>query len=314
MKNGLQMEEALLNSYVDLQVNGYAGVDFNDPDTSRADLKRAAVAMQAGGVWAALPTVITGSIDSMSRCIGNLRELIESDLQAASVFKGIHIEGPFLSPQPGYIGAHPKQHALPQNLKAMETLCDAGGRFTRLVTLAPEVDPDALLTKFCTERGVLVAAGHTDATLEQLDCCIESGLSLFTHLGNGCPKMMDRHDNIIYRALSRIERLRFTLIADGFHIPEVLFRNLLRWIPPERLAIVSDAISAAGLGPGVYKLGGREVRIGDDRAARDPSGQHFVGSASSMRDADRWLTTVIGLSREQRQRLLLANPQAWLEC
>src|SRR5690606_30704697 len=118
--------------------------------------------------------------------------------------------------------------------------------------------------------------------------------------------------NIIHRALRRADRLRYTLIADGFHIPEVLFRNLLEWVPIEHLAVVSDAISAAGLRPGTNRLAGREVRIGEDRAARDASGEHFVGSASTMRDADQWLTATLGLDAPTRCRLLRDHPNQWL--
>ena len=169
------------------------------------------------------------------------------------------------------------------------------------------------MTRFLVERGVTVSAGHTDASLDELDCCIEAGLRLFTHLGNACPPEMHRHDNIIYRALRRSDCLHYTLIADGFHVPKVLFENILKWVPRNRLAVVSDAISAAGLGPGVYHLAGREVSIGPDKAARDPSGKHFVGSACSMRDADRWLLTSLELSDEERRELLVTNPANWLQ-
>lgn len=301
-----------IGPYVDLQVNGYVGVDFNDPETTPVDLKKAALAMAEHGVTLALPTVITGDLERMCRCITNLRRTIEADAEVAAVFQGLHIEGPFISKQPGYIGAHPMQDALPQDLRALEKICDAGGPWTRLLTLAPEIDIQGRMTKFCDERGILVAAGHTDASLDQIDQCLEAGLQLFTHLGNGCPKQMDRHDNIIYRAVSRADRLKFSLIADGFHVPQLLFGLLLKWLPPENIAVVSDAISAAGLGPGTYKLGQRSVTIGPDRAARDPGGQHFVGSASTMADANRWLTDVMRMSATQRQQLLNSNPAHWL--
>lgn len=304
--------EGLATGYVDLQVNGYVGVDFNDPRTSPEAIGQAAEAMVADGVACALPTVITGDIAEMVQCIANIRQAVQSFPQAAAVFQGLHIEGPFLSPEPGYIGAHPVRHAHAQDLAALEQLIAAGGGLVRLVTLAPEIDSGGKLTKLCRERGILVAAGHTNASLEQLDECIAAGLRLFTHLSNGCPRLMDRHDNIIYRALRRADQLRFTLIADGFHVPELLFRNLLQWVAPDRLAVVSDAISAAGLGPGTFQLGERQVVIGPDRAARDASGEHFVGSASTMRDADRWLKDVMGLSQLHREQLLRNNPNDWL--
>lgn len=302
----------LVDGYVDLQVNGYQGVDFNDPSSSQSQIAKAACAMLADGVVAALPTVITGELDVMCRCIKNIRTAIESDETVASVFRGVHIEGPFLSKVPGFIGAHPVEHALPCNARALSQLLDAAGDWTRIVTLAPEVDVDAELTRACVERGITVAAGHTDATIDELGSCVDAGLRLFTHLGNGCPRLMDRHDNIIYRALRFHNRISYSLIADGFHIPRVLFENLLDWVTPERLLVVSDAIAAAGLGPGTYQLGGRQVKIGTDKAARDASGEHFVGAASSMRDADSWLATCLKLKPARRRKLLVDNPANFL--
>ncbi|MCC6510481.1 MAG: N-acetylglucosamine-6-phosphate deacetylase [Pirellulaceae bacterium] len=297
---------------MDLQVNGYQGVDFNDPTTSISSIQFAAKAMRSDSVAAALPTIITAAPQVMIGCIANVRQAIESDAEVAQIFRGLHIEGPFLSRQPGFIGAHPSEHARAQDFTLLAELLDAGGGLVRLLTLAPEIDVDGRMTAYCVERGVTVAAGHTDADLAQLDRCIACGLSLFTHLGNGCPRQMDRHDNIIYRALRRADKLHYTLIADGFHVPETLFRNLLQWVPRQRLAVVSDAISAAGLGPGTYQLGHRTVTIGADRAARDPSGEHFVGAASTMRDADRWLAHTLALPLSERRELLQSNPAAWM--
>lgn len=302
----------LLDGYIDLQVNGYVGVDFNDPATTQQRIAEAVAAMRGEGVAAALPTVITASLDAMCQCIDNLRLAIESNPEVAAVFRGIHIEGPFLSPQPGYIGAHPVRHALASDPRALERLLDAAGPWAKLVTLAPEIDVDAALTGQCIQRGIAVAAGHTDASLSQLESCIDAGLSLFTHLGNGCPRLMDRHDNIIYRALRFYDRIHYSLVADGFHVPAVLFENLLEWVPSERLLVVSDAISAAGLGPGTYQLGERRVTIGADQAARDASGEHFVGAASSMRDADRWLERCLHLDENLRRQLLIENPGFFL--
>lgn len=302
----------LLTQYVDLQINGFAGIDFNDPQVTPEEIERAAQAMQHEGVVKALPTIITGSLPRMRQCIENVRQAIESLPTAAHVFCGIHLEGPFLSPQPGYIGAHPREHALPCDRQVLADLLDAGGGWVKLVTLAPEIDRQGLLTKQCVERGLRVAAGHTDASLAELEVCLDQGLTLFTHLGNGCPRLMDRHDNIIMRALRCSSRLTYTLIADGFHVPQVLFENLLAWVPADRLLVVSDAICAAGLGPGTYRLAQRQVTVGADKAARDPSGEHFVGAASSMRDADRWLCNALGVSVEMRQMLLVDNPRRML--
>lgn len=303
----------LTGQYVDIQVNGYAGVDFNDPQSSTDAIARAASAMERDGVARALPTIITSAPATMLRCIENVRRAMGEYPVAKRLFGGLHIEGPFLSPVDGYIGAHPKQHAQAQDLSLLEQLLEAGDGLVKLLTLAPEIDQGGSLTALCRERGVAVAAGHTDASLAELEICIERGLSLFTHLGNGCPRLMDRHDNIIYRALRCHQRLSYSLIADSFHIPRVLFENLLHWLTLDQIIIVSDAISAAGLGPGTYQLAGRQVAVGADRAVRDPGGEHFVGAACSMQDADRWLDESLGLALEQRRQVLVVNPQRFLD-
>jgi N-acetylglucosamine-6-phosphate deacetylase len=298
--------------YVDLQVNGYVGVDFNDPDVTLEQIRSAAQAMSEDGVAAALPTVITAAPEAMVACISQLASAMETCDTVAAVFRGIHVEGPFLSKQPGFIGAHPPQDASGQDLKLLDKLLAAGRDRVRLLTLAPEIDAGGAMTRHCAESGVCVAAGHTNASLDELSCCIDAGLSLFTHLGNGCPNQLHRHENIILRGLLVSDRIHISVIADGHHIPETLFRLYLRIVPRQHLIVVSDAISAAGLGPGTYQLGSRQVKIGEDRVARDPVGEHFVGSASRMCDADRWLEETMQLDSDLRRELTAHNPARFL--
>lgn len=295
--------------YIDVQVNGYVGVDFNDPSTSPEEIERSARAMCSHGVSIAFPTVITASEQAMTACIRNLRQAISCFECSAKTFKGLHLEGPFISAEPGYVGAHPQRFAVAADSDLLSRLCDECGDLLALVTLSPEVDQHGLLTKLAVDRGARVAAGHTNASLEELDRCIAHGLSLFTHLGNGCPRLMDRHDNIILRALSRSEHLYYSLIADGHHVPKMLFQLLLRLLRPEQILVISDAISAAGLGPGTYRLGEREVRVGADLAARDASGEHFVGAASTMMDAEAWLTNTLAMTQPELEAILRSNAE-----
>lgn len=298
----------IAGGYVDLQINGFFGVDFNDPLATPEQLESSAAELAKIGVAAALPTIITGDLDSMCACIKNVVAAMSSHPFARQIFHGIHIEGPFISAVPGYIGAHPPEHAQRSSLSSLNKLLDAAQGKARLITLAPEVDDDGSLTREAVQRGCVVAAGHTDASLGDLQRCIDAGLSLFTHLGNGCPRLLDRHDNIIYRALSFSDQLSYTLIADGAHLPAVIFRNLLNWVDHQRLCVVSDSISAAGLGPGNYGIGSRKVTVGADKVAWDAEEGHFVGSASSMRDADVWLSQALGLDIKLRRLLLCENP------
>lgn len=297
--------------YVDLQINGLMGVDFNAATVSEADWEKAIQALMQDGTTHILPTLITDSIPSLEaklRQWSNRCERIDAPVKVM----GIHLEGPFISKVPGFVGAHPPQYARSVELAQLQRLMDAAGGHIRLVTLAPECDPKGLATRFLADQGVLVAAGHTDATLDQLKRSIDWGLSLFTHLGNACPSQMARHDNIIQRALSLRDSLRYTLIADGHHVPPWLLKSWIDWIGCERVAIVSDAISAAGLPAGQYHLGDRVVQVGDDGVPRSQDGTHFVGSGATLGVMDRWLQTTQWFSPDQRQKLFSCNAQQWL--
>ena len=268
--------------FFDLQVNGYAGADFNCDDLAPEALNHACEQLVADGVGQILATVITDDLDRMCGRLRRLAQLRERDPLARQVIAGLHIEGPFLNESAGYIGAHPSQHARPADADAMHRLLDAGGGLTRLVTLAPERDDGMKVTRMLAERGIIVAAGHGNASLDQLLAAIDAGLSMFTHLGNGCPLELPRHDNIIQRVLSLADRLWISFIADGAHVPLFALGNYLRLVPAQRIVIVSDAISAAGLGPGRYSLGNQQVMIGDDLVPRSPAG-YLMGSACPVK-------------------------------
>lgn len=299
--------------YIDLQVNGFMGVDFNDPILDEQSIIRAANEMRRGGVEKALATIITGPLDAMCVCIANIARAIKTVPDVAATIGGLHVEGPFISPEKGYVGAHPADCCLGDDLAALDRLLDAGGGHVRLVTLAPEVDPQSRLTKHLVDRNILVAAGHTNAQVGQLEQAIESGLTLFTHVGNACPQQTHRHDNIFQRALSLAPKLKYTFIADGWHLPSFVVKNLVRLAGLDNLAVVSDAIMAAGLGPGEFQLGNRRVKVGTDRCARSPDGENFVGAASTMADEDQWLAEVVGMNATDRNQLLYTNPKKWLE-
>src|SRR5205814_4230702 len=126
-------------------------------------------------------------------------------------------------------------------------------------------------------------AGHTNASLEQLQAAIQAGLSMFTHLGNGCPMHMHRHENIVQRALSLSDQLWLMFIADGAHVAFPALGNYLRAAGLDRCVVVTDAIAAAGMGPGRYRMGRWDLLVGPDMVARAPDGSHLVGSAGTMK-------------------------------
>lgn len=191
----------------------------------------------------------------------------------------------------------------------MKSLIEAGGGLVRYVTLAPECDAGFDVTNYLAKQGIAIAAGHSDATYEQLRGAIDAGLTLYTHLGNGCPAQMARHDNIVQRVLALREKLWITFIADGAHIPFFALRNYLDLVGDDHAIIVTDAVAPAGLGPGRYNLGRWDLLIGEDLVARSPDGSHLVGSALSMPGVIENLRRELGFSPEKIERLISINPR-----
>lgn len=296
----------------DLQVNGYAGVDFNQDGLTADELHRACERLEADGTERILATMITEDLDRMCDRLAALAKLRERDPVAARVIAGFHIEGPFISEGTGFRGAHPVDAVRPGSVKDMHRLLDAAGGLTRLVTLAPERDPGLAVTKLLASAAVVVSAGHCDPTLDEFRAAIDAGLTMFTHLGNACPANLPRHDNVIQRALSLAAdgQLKWaTFIADGAHVPLFALKNYLKLVGLDRAIVVSDAIAPAGLGPGRYTLGRWDLKIGEDLVARSPDGSHLVGSAISLRVAQQNLVSRLGLTSEEAQRLTDVNPR-----
>jgi len=298
--------------YVDLQVNGYADVDFNADELSAERVAAVCQRLKSEGVAGILATVITASLDAMCRRLANINRVRDADPIIAEVIWGIHIEGPFLNEEPGYIGAHPKDCARPADVESAKRLLDAAGGLTRLVTLAPERDPANRVTKFLADQGIRVSAGHCNPSLEELRAGLDAGLSLFTHFGNGCPGQLPRHDNILQRALSLSDRLYFGFIADGVHVPFFALSNYIKCCGIERAFVVTDAICGAGLGPGEYTIGDRKLVIDENLATWSADRSHLVGSAGTMPRSAENLRQTFGFSEEQVQMLLSERPRKLL--
>lgn len=302
-----------MNSYVDLQVNGYAGVDFNDDSLTEAAFVAACTAMRDDGVALFLPTIITDTIPVMVRRIKRLSELIDSHPDQASIVGGIHVEGPFISPVAGFVGAHPADCACDATVDQAMQLVDAGQGKVQLFTLAPEMNGTVEVIRRLRDESIVVAGGHSDATVTQLRAAIDGGLSMFTHLGNGCPGQMHRHDNIVQRVLSLAEDLVISFIADGHHVPWFALGNYLKRVPDPNIVIVTDAISAAGLGPGFHRLAGQMVEVDQHLAAWAEGHEHFAGCATTMPQMAELLADRLGIDAERIDRWTRINPARVLE-
>jgi N-acetylglucosamine-6-phosphate deacetylase len=268
-------------AFFDLQVNGFAGVDFNGPGFTSEELLRATQAMWAHGVGRFLPTVITASVEAMARSLATIRRAREDTPVLARAIPGIHLEGPFLCPEDGPRGAHPRAHVRDPDWETFCRLQDAAGGLIGLVTLAPE-RPGALdLIRRLRTAGVVVAIGHTDATESDIDAAVQAGAQLSSHLGNGAHAVLPRHRNYIQKQLAT-DGLLASIIVDGHHLTEYFVKNVVRCKGPERVILITDAMAAAAAPPGIYRLGEVLAEARSDGAVRLPGTPYLAGSALTM--------------------------------
>ena len=293
----------------DIQVNGYFGCDFTNPEITAEEFHRACVALEEDGNDSILATVITDSVDALCRKLSHLVELREQDELAKKIISGFHIEGPFINGEVGYVGAHPSECVKPANVEDCKRLLEATAGLTKLMTLAPEFDEGMATTRFLADQGITVSAGHCDPSFDQLKAGIEAGLSMVTHVGNGCPVTMSRHDNIIQRALSLSDDLWCCFIPDGAHIDFFALKNYLKVAGIERSIMVTDAIVASRLGPGLYQLSGMEIEVDEHGVARKPGSPNLAGSTITMPKVRENLSQHLGLDDEQIKMLIDTNPR-----
>ena len=296
------------NNYFDIQVNGYAGVDFNRNGLSLEDLEKACMKLKGDRVKGIFATIITASLEDMVSRLKRLVSLREQSSIIHEIISGFHIEGPFLNGTKGYRGAHPKEHILDSDVEKMKILLDAANGLTKIVTLAPEVDKNNQVTKYLYSQGIAISAGHCNPEFNELQSAIDAGLNMFTHLGNGCPQDLPRHDNIIQKVLSLKNDLKLCFIADGIHVPFYALKNYIQFAGVENCIVTTDAMAAAGAGPGRYSLSHIELEVGEDRIVREPGKTNFAGSAIDMKSSALNLKIEIGLSDEEITLLTYTNP------
>lgn len=293
----------------DIQVNGYFGGDFTNPNITAEELHRTCVALAEDGCTNILATVITDTIDALCLKLSHLVKLREQDDLAKKIISGFHIEGPFINPQVGYVGAHPADCVKPANVEDSKRLLEATAGLTKLITLAPEFDEDMATTRFLADQGITVSAGHCNPSFDQLRAGIDAGLSMVTHVGNGCPVTMNRHDNIIQRVLSLSADLWCCFIPDGAHVDFFALKNYLKVAGIERCIMVTDAIAAAKLGPGRYELSGMKIEVDEHGVARKPGSLNLAGATITMPQIRKNLSEHLDLDEAQIKTLIDTNPR-----
>ncbi len=290
--------------WIDLQVNGFGGVDYNSPATTIDQIALSIEAQRKTGVTCLLPTVITGDLSEMAACLKNLASA-KRELPEGAAIIGFHVEGPWISPEDGPRGAHPREHVRPASVDEFKRLQDAAGGLIRLLTLAPESPGAPALIEYAAGSGVTVSIGHTGATSEQLEAAVSAGATMTTHLGNGAHAVLPKGQNYILQQMAD-DRLSAGIIVDGIHLSPDFVKIVVRAKGPERLFLVTDAVAPAGCAPGLHPLGSQHVRLSEDGSVRLPDGR-LAGSSLRMDRAVENVMRFAGAGVGQACRMASAN-------
>ena len=287
-----------MTGWIDLQVNGYAGVDFNAPGLSVAAVKAETERLAADGTVGYLPTLVTGDPEML---IGMVRIVLEARRKYAVCEKsilGFFLEGPFISDRPGAVGTHPVEWVRPPDLALFNRFQDAAEGLIRMVNVAAEVPGMPDFVRAVSATGVTVSLGHQLAkSPADIEPCIAAGARAFTHLGNGIPNEVNRHDNIVCTALVE-DRASVMFIPDGHHLPDTMLRLYTRAVPLKRLIAVSDAQYPAGLPPGEYEVCGAHARLEPNGLLWNPSRNCLVGATTPIAKCMQILQERIGLTQD----------------
>ncbi len=270
----------------DLQVNGYAGVDFNSATLTPDALDHALHAMMCSGVTACLPTLITAPEYVLTARLAALDQAVANSRLGPVMVPGYHLEGPFLNPTPGYAGCHPAAAMVEPDPAMMGRLMKDLRRPILLLTLAPERDGALPLIAWARSNGIVTAMGHTAADIDCVVRAAEAGLSLSTHLGNALPQPQPKFLNPMMAQLAE-DRLHASFIADGIHIPPAALKVLLRAKGLGRSILVTDATAAAAAPPGLYDFAGMRIEHAADGSVREPGSTVLAGSALCLDRAVR---------------------------
>ncbi|WP_439499432.1 N-acetylglucosamine-6-phosphate deacetylase [Bosea sp. (in: a-proteobacteria)] len=271
---------------VDLQVNGFAGVDFNAGEITPAAVDHALEAMLATGVTTCLPTIITAHPHELEQRLRALDAAISASRLGPLVCPGYHLEGPFLNPAEGYAGCHPANAMTAADPGLVERLERGLERPILMVSVAPEIAGVPSLIAALHEQARIVALGHTAADFDQIAAAADAGAALSTHLGNGMPQVIHKLANSIFAQLAE-DRLWASFIADGIHLHPKALKSMLRAKGIARSILVTDAVSGAASEPGRYPFAGMSVERRADGSVRQPGGVSLAGSALCLDQAVR---------------------------
>ncbi|MCD6256800.1 N-acetylglucosamine-6-phosphate deacetylase [Candidatus Aerophobetes bacterium] len=304
--------------FIDIHLHGGGGADTMD--ATEEAIEKISVAHAKGGSTSIVPTTITAPIEDIIRAIENIEIVRKKNLPGANVL-GVHVEGPYFSPEQR--GAQNPKFLKEPEPEEYLGLLDRYDCIIR-VSAAPEIRGGLELGQELRKRGILASIAHTNATYQDILRAIEAGYTHVTHMYSGMSGMKRinayRVSGVIESTLL-LDELTTEIIADGHHLPPSLIKLILKAKGLDKVSIITDAMSAAGLGPGKYFLGGLDVVVEDDVAGEfevpEEEGNYvaklltrdaFAGSAATMDKCVKNMVKLVGLSIQDAVKMATINP------
>ncbi|RJQ56157.1 MAG: N-acetylglucosamine-6-phosphate deacetylase [Desulfobacteraceae bacterium] len=300
-------EIRLAPGFIDLQVNGFAGVDFNHPDFSAKDMVGACRSLLKTGVTRFCPTLITAGYNQLERTIGRILEACNEHPLVRSMVLGIHLEGPYINPEDGPRGAHPLAHVGRPDWEKFERLLSRGEGLVRMVTVAPELPGCLEFIRKAAQIGLVVGLGHCNPEPADVDQAVHAGAVISTHLGNAAHRLLDRSKNYLQKQLAH-DRLMASIICDGLHLPDYFVKNVVRAKGKSRVVLITDATAASNAPAGRYSLGGIALEACDDGALRLPGTPYLAGSTLTMDRAVGFCARFAGIPLTSAIDMATTNP------
>jgi N-acetylglucosamine-6-phosphate deacetylase len=305
-KNGLKKVPDTFFPLVDLQVNGFGGVDFSSPELTGDQVIEVADRLAEAGTTAFLATMITSPPEVYRRNLPILAAAVNHPRLKGRLL-GVHLEGPFLNPAEGARGAHNPDWMISGNVNRLSELIELGGGTIRLLTIAADIDGAETITRVARENHIAVSLGHHLANGEQITRLRAAGATAVTHLGNGLPRMIDRHANPLWPALAD-DGLTAMIITDGHHLPPDLIRIIVRAKTAGRIIVTSDSSPLAGMAPGRYHSLGNDCVLDPSGRLYNPTTGYLVGSSATMKQCIDHLASLNFLSEDDLYAIGFVNP------
>lgn len=294
-----------ITGYTDLQVNGFRGVDFSDPELTEESFARACRDLLTHGTRLFLPTIITSAPEVYQRNLSLMARVIRQ-YNLEPCIPGFHLEGPFISRVDGARGAHNSEFIAAPDPRLVDQLVKWSDERIRLLTLAADIPGADMVCRHAVSMGITVSLGHHMATLTDLQRLADSGAKALTHLGNALPALLPRHENPLLAGLA-CDQLTAMIIADGHHLPATLVHIILRAKGLGGVVAVSDAAPVAGMPPGTYHTLGNPVRLEENGLLHNPQTGYMVGSSSTMNECARWLASLPEIHSTDLEQLTFSN-------